>query len=632
MGSRPQRSFFDIAATVRLSFISLVHTHGLTLWKKKRPRWNPFRESRPNNEQPNPLPPNKPVVPKAPFRISTPTKTRLQAFQSNQDKISIMSTEAQEAADVGKENAVAGKQETDSGPTNATPRSQHPSQKNGTRVVNQYPQTPVGRLPLAELIASGEDTNQAQNHSPVERVLWGNSNHISDQGSSQEIPPLPRTRKRAYSSSPASSSQKKKVSKHFQTEKTPAEIQASHKALKTPQGDPASELWNRYSLNTHSTERQSPTKIIGRPFSQLMNSSSPQTPAQAFAGRECAGLRRSFSCGTEWPTSAAKRRKLQHTVNHQESALGLAATGEPIMKSQKSKSRLSLLVDKIHEDLTRPSTEETDDSPATVGGSSQTVDDERVVNPVCSAEESSQPGRLPHSPLRILQDDDQNEKEMMPSLAENVRVAPQQQSDKQATTKSDAYSDFGDDDLDLEIFEAAEAPVATAKSGMDIPQAVETAAVEAEVSFLHGDPAHKSNEQEKSKSQSLKKHAVPKEESDDEFDDGANDVSTEEFENAVALFASQLDASINVQPNFQKKHGSVISLPRKVAHDSKTIVPTKASNKDSPEMVESSSDDEFGGDLDFEQIAAECTEVMIDQATADQRQSNVCIKYFGSSI
>ena len=541
-----------------------------------------------------------------------------------------MSTEAQEAADVGKENAVASKQETDSGPTEATPRSQHLHQKIGMRIVNQCPQTPLGRLPLAELIASGEDTNQAQNHSPVERVLWANSTHISDQGSSQEILPLPRTRKRAYSSSPASSSQKKKVSKHFRTEKTPAEIQASHKALKTPQGDPASELWNRYSLNTHSTERQSPTKIIGRPFSQLMNSSSPQTPAQAFAGRECAGLRRSFSCGTEWPTSAAKRRKLQHTVNDHEPALGLAPTGEPIMKSQKSKSRLSLLVDKIHEDLTRPSSEETDDSPATVGGSSQPVD-ELVVNPVCSAEESSQRERLPHSPLRILQRDDQNRKEM-PSSAEIVRVAHQQQLDKQATINSDAYSDFGDDDLDLETFEAAEAPAAIAKSGMGIPQEVETAAIKAEVKLLYGEQAHRTNEQEKSKSQSLKKHAVPKEESDDEFDDGANDVSTEEFENAVALFASQLDASSNVQPNLQKKHGSIMSLAQKVVHDSKAIVPTKDSNKENPEVVESSSDDEFGGDPDFEQIAAECTEVLTDQATADQRQRTVCIKYFGSSI
>ena len=540
-----------------------------------------------------------------------------------------MSMEAQEAADLGKENAVASKQETGSRPTEMTPRSQHPPQKHGGRIVNQCPQTPIGRLPLAELIASGEDFNQAQNHTPVERVLWGNSTHRSDQGSSQEILPLPRARKRAHSSSPASSSQKKKVSKHFPAEKTPAEVQASHKALKTPQGDPASELWNRYSLNTHSTERQSPTKIIGRPFSQLMGSSSPQTPAQAFAGRECAGLRRSFSCGTEWPTSAAKRRKLHHNDKSHEPAVGLAATGEPIVKSQKSRSRLSLLVDKIHEDLTRPSTEETGESPATVGGSSQTVDDVLDVNPVCSAEDSSQPERLPQSTQGLPQEDGQNGKEL-PSSAEKVQVAHQHQSDKQASTKSDAYSDFGDDELDLEILEAAEAPVAIAKPGISIPQEVETAAFKPECQLRDGDRAHKSNEQEKSKSP--KKHAASKEEWDDEFDDGANDVSTEDFENAVALFASQLDTSSNVQSNLQKKHSSVISLAEKVAHGSKTIAPTKASIKDNPELIESSSDDEFGGDLDFEQIAAECTEIMTTQATMDQRQSTVCIRYFGSSI
>ena len=542
-----------------------------------------------------------------------------------------MSTENQEAADVGKENAVASKEETSFRPTEATPGSQHPSQKNSVSVVNQCPQTPVGRLPLAELITSGEDTYQAQNLTPVERVLWGNSTYVSEQGSSQDIPPLPRTRKRAYSSSPVSSSQKKKVSKHFPMEKTPAEIQASHKALKTPQGDPASELWNRYSLNTHSTERQSPTKAIGRPFSQLMNSSSPQTPAQAFAGRECAGLRRSFSCGTEWPTSAAKRRKLQHADNHHEPGVGLAATGEPIIKSQKSKSRLSLLVDKIHEDLTRPSTEKSDDSPATVGGSSETVDDELIPIAICPAKESSHTERLTHSTQGKPQENGQNGGEMS-SLAENVRVSHQHHFDKQVSTKSDAYSDFGDDELDLEIFEAAKAPVATAQTGMGIPQEEKTVALKPELKLLYGDRAHKSNEQEKSKSQPLKRRAVSKEESDDEFDDGANDVSTEDFENAVAMFASQLDASSNIQPNFQKKQSPVMSHGEKAAYESKTIVPTKASNKDSPELVESSSDDEFGGDLDFEEIVAECTEVMTDQATMDQRQRTVCIRYFDSSI
>lgn len=536
-------------------------------------------------------------------------------------------TKNQDNMHEGKENAVTHEQGTDALLPEATPQSRKLFQQNSRTAVNQCPQTPAGRLPLAELIASGEDINQALNLTPVERVLWRNSVRTTEHGGSQETPALPRSKKRAYSSSPASSSQKKMVSKHFVAEKTTVQVQGMHKALKTPQGDPASDLWNRYSLTTHSTERQSPTKIVGRPFSQLMDSSSPQTPAQAFIGKEPAGFRRSFSCGTEWPTSAAKRRKFGHSVSHHDTPVGLAATEEPVIKSQKSRSRLSLLVDKLHGDLMRPSVDEMHDPAASADRSSQSSQDAPIINLAVSVENQSQEDGNVKSSQGTVQDDAQLENQIAEPSPRTKTVMHQQDADKHTSIDVDADSDFDDDELDLELFEEAEAPAASARPALEQPQKeeIEVYKPRSQIHFEE-DQALRLSKPEKSQSGFSGEDAALEEDQDDEFGDDANDVSAEDLEDVIAMFDSQLDTSSTAQPGAHARHSSTMPRANIVPLGSKCTVPTKSSKVHATVPLEPSSDDEFGGDLDFEQITAECSEDIMEQ-----RQSTVCIRYFGSS-
>ena len=101
------------------------------------------------------------------------------------------------------------------------------------------PSTPATRLPLADLIGNPEDKlAQATNISPEEHVLWL---HAQTPASSQPLATPPRKRKRARSSSPASSQHGHL--KLFPEGKDAFTTEKLHHSLKTPQGDPASDLW-----------------------------------------------------------------------------------------------------------------------------------------------------------------------------------------------------------------------------------------------------------------------------------------------------------------------------------------------------------------------------------------------------
>ena len=442
--------------------------------KKGRLSWNSYKIPKSNNEHPTKPPVSEIDYRRAPFEVSAESKSKLQAFHFDISKENSMKVPALKGSpEHGKENALTSQHRTCAFSTQRVSRTEDSSQGTGLRAAKDCPQTPVGRLPLAELVASGEDMNRVSNLTPVERVLWGPSARTSDQESSQETTALPRSRKRAYSSSPASSSQRKEVSKHFAADQRPAESSDMHRALKTPQGDPASDLWYRYSLNIEKNEKQSPTKVNGRPFSQLMNSSSPQTPAQALLGKESVGLRRSFSCSTEWPTSAAKRRKLQHDLSHQELPVDLSTSDKPVARAQKSRSRLSLLVDKMHGDLARPPANETDISSISPVRPLQSREDEQMRDPLVPNEHLAQHDFEVDRSLPRLQHKTEERVTVLGPMAGKVQDTHEHHchdytncqsvrkiQGEQVSNQGDADSDFGGDDLDLEMFEAVETPVA----------------------------------------------------------------------------------------------------------------------------------------------------------------------------
>ncbi|KAL8790589.1 MAG: hypothetical protein Q9195_006269 [Heterodermia aff. obscurata] len=584
-------------------------------------------------------------IPVAPCELSARSKYKLQAYRySNQNEISAKAPEDLKLLGGVKTKPVAGEQGNESYPPHPTPRSQISSQNMGPQVHNECPQTPVGRLPLAELIANGEDLNQTLTFTPVERVLWGNSARTSDRGSSQETPLLPRSRKRAYSSSPASSSQKKRVLKQLTVDQLSAQNHSQPTTSKTPQGDPASDLWNRYSLDIKSHEKRSPTKMSDRSFLQSMNSSSPQQPVQVCNAREPVGLRRSFSCSMEWPTSAAKRRKLQHDLSHHRQALpiGSAAAEQPTIKSQKSRSRLSLLVDKIHDDLARPPVDNMDSFSASAIKSLHSKTQEPMDDPLGSPERPAVQKARTSSDIGAFQNQNQGENaiEMSSHLTEKEPHHSGSHSEKserkvaceQLINEPDAGSDFGDDDLDLEMLEALDAPVYSVQpidmrprrpeSRNGKPNPMPKLDCEGDHVFNSVGHAQILGDKDQLRAHSVVRHATFGAGQDNEFDDDAEDVSAEDLEDAIASFNSQRNADCKFKPSFRED--PAVSMPPVIGITRGSQAEKAADKALVKEVVfpsEISSDDEFGGDAEFEDIIVESDEAVPRLSAITRSQS-----------
>ncbi|TPX18862.1 uncharacterized protein E0L32_011477 [Thyridium curvatum] len=156
--------------------------------------------------------------------------------------------------------------------------------------------TPIARLAWQDLMGATDNANEEEDTSPTERILWHNER---DKLSAVISPMLHRTgKKRARSSSPTSSPSTSKPT-------TPAvNMRRLKEALKSPQADPAVELWDRFSLSGTSN---TPLGRANPMLANLMVSSSPR-PAHAGAnGPDEKGFRRAASCGTSW----AKRRRVE---------------------------------------------------------------------------------------------------------------------------------------------------------------------------------------------------------------------------------------------------------------------------------------------------------------------------------
>ena len=589
-----------------------------------------------------------------PIAASSQSRNKLRAFQFDQENAPPANGKGHdEVVRAGGEATDPAKAKGSQVPQEVAP-AQHLSQKAGQKDSKECPQTPVGRLPLAELIASGEDFNQTLNLTPVERVLWNNSARNSEQGSSQETPALAKSRKRAYSSSPVSSSQKKyKTSDHFAAGEKSVDVQHLQRALKTPQGDPASDLWKKYSLNAYSNEKLSPTGAFGQPSSQLMNSSSPQTPTDRLLGREFAGLRRSFSCGTEWPTSAAKRRKLQHAGGGQESQLALGTTEEGLQKSERSKSRLSLLVAKISGDLARPTSDKSDDLPTSSCKSP-------------CRDEGEIPIDQPQSPVvRTGREEDERGQDESPAsdrttiackdLAENhLPDGTPLQEPREAKKIDDLSDDFGDDDLDLEMFDAVDAEVEAQESEPYVPYAHPGIKNSKDGSRNTGRPPTKetkdtrmiTNDRDKTVLRDLsgKLQEIPRlgqakaatmtvRPDVDEFDEDAIDVSVEDLEDAFAMYDQQADLCPEQNATLGRNDAPEASQKQSTVYGSSPEDPQMVSmvKRPDPGNLAALSEDEFGGDLEFEEIVAECDRATQGHPSTSQLHASVCLGHFGSS-
>ena len=561
----------------------------------------------------------------APIAASSQSKSKLRAFQYDESN----DYTAPKAAITEKENKDPGLDDT---PLKMDPPPQPLSQRSATKDIRDCPQTPVGRLPLTELLASGDDTSrQHLNLTPIERVLWDNSPVSSEPSKSRH-----RSRKRAHSSSPASSSQND-TSRHFEPTKPQVDLQALQKALKTPKADPADDLWSRYSLNTATTERRSPTAPTSLAFTQLIHSSSPRTPASHLQSKEGIGLRRALSC-IEWPTSAAKRRKLQRGIAYRDSNGGIDSIEGGADTNERSRnSRVSFLVEKIHSGLTKP----------------LTTDEYSSSEPIRSSPVARKVDEFPRRLDLPLQEAQTSIDDVVTSLSQTA-VAPKERTQLPLVLsaeeiaeleRADDSSDFGDDDLDLEMLETADAnlkafPPAD-KSGA-IPERSSSERGADRINTTAGPKENIRKPQEPDTAQTyterLSQLSFPSEISSspaqaaplktDEFDE-EDEVSAADLENVFAQYDTQPEQhntsgqSHPTKPADKMPAESATDILRESIFGPKPVVTTHI------EVL--SDDDDFGDDSDFEQIAAECAEVNQNRQVS-QPQSSVRTVNFGSSV
>lgn len=565
----------------------------------------------------------------APIAASSQSKSKLRAFQYDEKNDCTAPTAPVDQ----KENQDP---ELDASISRLDPPPLPLSQRSAPKDLRDCPQTPVGRLPLTELLASGDDTSrQHLNLTPIERVLWDNSPVSSESAQSRQ-----RRRKRAHSSSPASSSQND-TSRHFGDTKPQVDLQALQQALKTPKVDPADDLWSRYSLNTGTAERRSPTAPAGLAFTQLIHSSSPQTPASHLQSKEGTGLRRALSC-IEWPTSAAKRRKLQLSGTYKDSVGGLVKIEGAHEMNEKSKmSRVSFLVEKIHNGLTkrRATDEYSSSEPARSSPVTRKIDG------------SPKRLNLPSQEAQTAVDD-------VVTVLSQTAVAPKERAPKPLILsaeeiadleRADGSSDFGDDDLDQDMLETVDATfkafLPTTKntaspkhveSQQGAGRTIATVSATEYIQELHqpGSTQARLKDTERLSQLSFPSElnsspaptAPPK---DDEFDEDEDEVSAADLENVFARYDTQPQQHVAVDQDHGAKQtdamhtNSAIGVPRNSIIGPKPVTATH---------IEILSDDEdFGNDSDFEQFAAECAESSQNQQVS-QPQSSVRTMNFGSSV
>jgi DNA replication ATP-dependent helicase Dna2 len=298
----------------------------------------------------------------------------------------------------------------------------------------QCPQTPANRIPLADLIGNTEDAFNCdqKDTTPEDHIYWQHGPTPRSSVPSAADNSARRGKKRARSSSPASSSQNQK-STHFNVQET-LDLKTLHESLKTPHNDPALDLWARYT-DASLAKKDADGKPLPA-FAHLMTS-SPQTP-NTTNGKD-SGLRRSISCGIEWPASKAKRRKVNQELVEGRVKDVFAASKTDIMASGKSKaSRITLLMEKLQENSRKvPQIEVSGPS-----SSSPLPDRIALPNPLVISPAPKRRARKQENDEVMTTEEDHLPMGHIPAREDN---------------DSDGLSsEFGDDELALDLLEAVE--------------------------------------------------------------------------------------------------------------------------------------------------------------------------------
>lgn len=495
----------------------------------------------------------------------------------------------------------------------------------------ECPQTPVGRVPLAELIAGVDDnTNQNLNLTPIERVIWQHVPGSTQFTSSQETSASRTGKKRPRSSSLTSSQNETSI--HFQNNKQSFDLQTLEKTLKTPQADPAADLWTRYSHKIGNIHDGSPTQNATL-LAELLKSSSPQTPGSHLKQKETGKLRRSISCANEWPTSAAKRRRLNHTSSQNQMLDDCPAVER---RGNARMSRVNLLMEQVQNGLLKGRDQVSKPKPSI--NSSQSSDK------LASDRSSSQ--------LPVLDNHDGDGQEDAEEDSDPTFVCGEpamSELDESDTTfigadtslveDTERVSEFGDDDFDDDLLEAVDASMAprqstdanvgqttqTIRTGQPIETTLQNTIKHTAKSMIDVGQDRVKKESDSAAASMNINHTfdAPATRSTailEDFDEDDNNMSAADIEDLLAVFDKQ-------SPNRRKQ--SYQSRPKQIPA-SKAVQELKGSPVTTTELqthtkpgsaavIDVSSDEEYGEEFDFEDIGPDCTE----QTQIDSQNTSV---------
>ena len=428
-----------------------------------------------------------------------------------------------------------------------------------SKVVKECPQTPGNRIPLADLIGNAEDAiNQApgQEYTPEDYVIWQHVPASSNTGTTSQTPATNK-KKRRRNSSPGSSPL---AGNSKSARKGSFDLQSFQAVLKTPQNDIAADLWNNYVGKATANGNGEIPQIR---FQNLL-SSSPQTPATGRTSRDSSGLRRATSCNVEWPSSKAKRRKLD-----------FSRSKSNVIDAGTSSSNINRLMERIEKSLRRTPMPQADSSPVPKREEARRSRSTSPAERKQSLEDFGSPG----------QENNAGGSCIRPAATVPVKVSS---------------SDFGDDDLDQDFLDLAEATMdpfvdsdgpndnekVAKPDGLPNLSPIEAPAVSGAQVNTHTDTTMPEKND----------HKYDADEFDDDFD---------EFSDNIEDIFAECDGTPSTKIARPVSNNIPVSQPLGPSHDTKTPFDVAADQTfgDVKNAEATSSGDEFDdGDFDMEAI------------------------------
>lgn len=368
------------------------------------------------------------------YRVSSQSRSKLNAFRYNQQngptpdkppqKTSLAPGHANKENQTSWLNGVMEPGKSNENNQNQTVEVAEP------KAPRECPHTPGNRIPLADLINNAEDAfihAPMPEFTPEDYVVW---QHVPASSNPDRMSQTPaHGKKRRHSSSPTSSPL---AGTSKSRRKGSLDLQNSQTLQKTPQHDLAADLWNSYVSKTLANGNG---EILRPRFTNLL-SSSPQTPASVRTSRDSSGLRRSNSCMAEWPSSKAKRRRIDKENFGTGRSIFSRTRSNVVNSGNYQGPKISSLVEEIEKTLKKapvPLPDTTDSSPIPARNQ----------------------GRRSRSKSPTEDRKSQAQASKKTSQVQEPRIIHAAPEDRKPLEESS--SDYGDDEFDQDFFDLAEA-------------------------------------------------------------------------------------------------------------------------------------------------------------------------------